>query len=408
MYVSGEVATGIIAKMVERTERTVQEGLTDWRDARMRSVLTGQAGNRDAAKPVRAQKQEFKTILARPPSRSGLVGGRQRPASGAHSPPRKECDAMPRRSEPIRTASPYAYANAQEAVRRFLGRHRRIVIGAVLVLIVCAVPTVVRAPDIEGLAVYAVVCLGVSFASVVLSRRNVDGLLGILSADCCARKMLDATALLMGKRTRRRERPTWEVLYAMCSAQLGYDDIALQWADEAESSPGLSLSNRLLACNVRAVVAEHRDDRDALANVRGRVAALAVLCSNGRASVRLRRTAHLLLAWIDFDLALEDKDWQHCNELLGAMDALSSTRQQQVGAERRRGLLAEARGDLSAARDRYAFVADNGGDCCMARISSEWLDAHEGVQEATARTAGAGSCAASGPGEAMGAGPERA
>ena len=168
---------------------------------------------------------------------------------------------MPRRSEPIRTASPYAYANAQEAVRRFLGRHRRIVIGAVLVLIVCAVPTVVRAPDIEGLAVYAVVCLGVSFASVVLSRRNVDGLLGILSADCCARKMLDATALLMGKRTRRRERPTWEVLYAMCSAQLGYDDIALQWADEAESSPGLSLSNRLLACNVRAVVAEHRDDR---------------------------------------------------------------------------------------------------------------------------------------------------
>ena len=90
------------------------------------------------------------------------------------------------------------------------------------------------------------------------------------------------------------------------------------------------------------------------------------------------------------------------------MDALSSTRQQQVGAERRRGLLAEARGDLSAARDRYAFVADNGGDCCMARISSEWLDAHEGVQEATARTAGAGSCAASGPGEAMGAGPERA
>ena len=176
---------------------------------------------------------------------------------------------MPRRSEPIRTASPYAYANAQEAVRRFLGRHRRIVIGAVLVLIVCAVPTVVRAPDIEGLAVYAVVCLGVSFASVVLNRRNVDGLLGILSADCCARKMLDATALLMGKRTRRRERPTWEVLYAMCSAQLGYDDIALQWADEAESSPGLSLSNRLLACNVRAVVAEHRDDRDALANVRG-------------------------------------------------------------------------------------------------------------------------------------------
>ena len=57
--------------MVERAERTVQERPAEWRGTRMRSVLTGHAGNQDAAEPARARKQELETILARPPSRSG-------------------------------------------------------------------------------------------------------------------------------------------------------------------------------------------------------------------------------------------------------------------------------------------------------------------------------------------------
>ncbi len=49
------------------------------------------------------------------------------------------------------------------------------------------------------------------------------------------------------------------------------------------------------------------------------------------------------------------------------MDALSVTRQQKVSMERCRGMLAEARGDIVTARNRYGFVAENGGDCYMAQ-----------------------------------------
>ncbi|MFC2625324.1 MAG: IS630 family transposase [Propionibacterium acidifaciens] len=61
--------------MVERAERTVQEWLADWRATRMCSVLTGHAGNRDAAELTRAQRQEPTAVLARPPSRTGIHAG---------------------------------------------------------------------------------------------------------------------------------------------------------------------------------------------------------------------------------------------------------------------------------------------------------------------------------------------
>ena len=72
LYASEGVSISIIAKMVERTERTVLEWLAEWRATRMCSVLTGHAGNQNAAKLTRAQKEELKAILAQPPSRSGV------------------------------------------------------------------------------------------------------------------------------------------------------------------------------------------------------------------------------------------------------------------------------------------------------------------------------------------------
>ena len=72
LYASEGVGIGIIAKMVERAERTVQEWLADWRATRMCSVLTGHAGNRDAAELTRTRKEDLKVILARPPSQAGV------------------------------------------------------------------------------------------------------------------------------------------------------------------------------------------------------------------------------------------------------------------------------------------------------------------------------------------------
>ena len=72
LYASRGVDVDIIAEMVERTERTVQEWLAEWQATRMCSVLTGHAGNQNAAKLTRTQEEELKAILARPPSRSGV------------------------------------------------------------------------------------------------------------------------------------------------------------------------------------------------------------------------------------------------------------------------------------------------------------------------------------------------
>ena len=67
LHASRGVDVGIIAEMVKRAERTVQEWLADWRDTRMCSVPAGHAGNQNAAEPARARKQELKAVLARWP-----------------------------------------------------------------------------------------------------------------------------------------------------------------------------------------------------------------------------------------------------------------------------------------------------------------------------------------------------
>lgn len=72
LYASRRVDTSIIADMVDRTERTVRDWLTQWQVTRLQSVVTGHANNQNAAKLTRAQKQELTTILATPPSDNGV------------------------------------------------------------------------------------------------------------------------------------------------------------------------------------------------------------------------------------------------------------------------------------------------------------------------------------------------
>ena len=72
VYAARGVGLDIIAEMVERTERTVREWLSEWRRTRLGSVVTGHAGNENAAKLRRAQKEELEEILSKPPSESGV------------------------------------------------------------------------------------------------------------------------------------------------------------------------------------------------------------------------------------------------------------------------------------------------------------------------------------------------
>ena len=72
LYASRGADVSIIAEMVDRSRRTVRDWLASQRPAGLRSVVTGHAGNENAAKLTRAQKEQLKETLSRPPSQSGI------------------------------------------------------------------------------------------------------------------------------------------------------------------------------------------------------------------------------------------------------------------------------------------------------------------------------------------------
>ena len=61
-----------IADIVSRSEWTVGQWLADWDARRMASIITGHAGNENAAKLTKQQKQEIKEVLGKPPSERDL------------------------------------------------------------------------------------------------------------------------------------------------------------------------------------------------------------------------------------------------------------------------------------------------------------------------------------------------
>lgn len=72
LYASMGVSVEIISSSVDRSQRTVSEWLSDWKYYRLQSVVTEHAGNQNAAKLTRDQKEELKKILESPPSEAGV------------------------------------------------------------------------------------------------------------------------------------------------------------------------------------------------------------------------------------------------------------------------------------------------------------------------------------------------
>jgi len=71
LYASKGVPAEVIAQFVDRSSATVKGWLRDWGKTRMCSVVTGHAGNQNAAKLTREQKEEVRRLLAAAPSDDG-------------------------------------------------------------------------------------------------------------------------------------------------------------------------------------------------------------------------------------------------------------------------------------------------------------------------------------------------
>jgi len=72
LMASEGVDVSVVARLVDRSEETVLGWFADWRESRMQSVVTGHAGNENAAKLTRVQKDEVRRVLAAPPSEAGV------------------------------------------------------------------------------------------------------------------------------------------------------------------------------------------------------------------------------------------------------------------------------------------------------------------------------------------------
>ena len=72
LYSSKDVSVEIISELVDRSQRTVSEWLSDWSYYRLKSVVTEHSGNQNAAKLTREQKEDLKSVLKSPPSESGI------------------------------------------------------------------------------------------------------------------------------------------------------------------------------------------------------------------------------------------------------------------------------------------------------------------------------------------------
>ena len=75
VYAARGVGLDTVAEMVERAEGTVREWLSQWRQTRPSSVVTGHAVGGNAARLKRAQKEELEEVFSKPPSESGVKAG---------------------------------------------------------------------------------------------------------------------------------------------------------------------------------------------------------------------------------------------------------------------------------------------------------------------------------------------
>lgn len=162
---------------------------------------------------------------------------------------------------------------------RFLSRHRLIVVAYVVVELALAVPFFAwagpNAEHPEAIVSYLVVFLVIVALFMPLNTLNFSRFLAILHTDLDPQKMLDALSLVMKRRKGKgREWSAYAIYCAQCAQQLGYDDVALQWVEQAKQNPKLYAIYRILGCNVRASVARRSSDYEELARIRGQMEAL--------------------------------------------------------------------------------------------------------------------------------------
>lgn len=254
-------------------------------------------------------------------------------------------------------------AQAHDEFRRGVWRIRILAIGAFLV--VAGLFLWLWDGSAWGMAAYfACVAADALFLVVSLSR-NFQGLLDISNHDCDPQKLIEVVARLQEEDKRGSSANNLALAYAVCSLNLGYDDVALQWLDQVRfrKVPPRTATTMLF---MRASVALNAGDVTTARGLRDQIGAL-------HASGKVSAERDLALSMLDARLTLASGDVDAAREQVVRAASLGPLPVQEVAIEYLAGLIEDAAGDVDAARAHMETVVANAGTLALGAKAREYL-----------------------------------
>ncbi len=207
----------------------------------------------------------------------------------------------------------------------------------------------------------------------VLKTRNTAEVMKIISHDCDPDKLIKVIDMIEPALHNKTDRQSFHSIYAVCCSQMGYDDIALEWASHLEAENPRNARIRFTVASVRTAVAKHRNDAGTLQAMRSLVAAISA--GAGR-DIELTNAADALIAAIDRKLALMAGNYAQVRELNDVIARYAVNPQAKLSNEYDRAELEDALGNTAAAWQHYSRVAEQGGTLAIRGLAESWLAAH--------------------------------
>ena len=270
--------------------------------------------------------------------------------------------------------SKYRDVSAQKAAGSWRARVGIIDAVAIALLVIISLGYLL-APDLPPhmfwVLLVADVCI--LYTQWMLKARNSNELVKIDTHDCDPAKLVKVIDMIESALFNKRARQSFHTVYAVCCAQMGYDDIALEWADHIEAENPRDFQIRLMLVNVRTTVAKHRNDAGTLQMMRSHAEAFRAGAGKNAA---LLGAIDAMVAAIDHKLALMVGNYAKVRELNDVIARYAVMPQARVSSEYDRAEREDALGNTAAAFPHYTYVAEHGGTLMVQRLAQEWLDAH--------------------------------
>ena len=276
--------------------------------------------------------------------------------------------------ESAAASSRYRDVSAQKAAGSW--RARVGIIDAVAIALIALISLgYILTPDLPPhmfwVLLVAFVCI--LYTQWMLKAKNSNELVKIDTHDCDPAKLVKVIDMIESALFNKRARQSFHTVYAVCCAQMGYDDIALEWADHIEAENPRDFQIRLMLVNVRTTVAKHRNDAGTLQMMRSHAEAFRAGAGKNAA---LLGAIDAMVAAIDRKLALMVGNYAKVRELNDVIARYAVMPQARVSSEFDRAELEDALGNTAAAFPHYTYVAEYGGTLMVQRLAQEWLDAH--------------------------------